>query len=76
MAVPIPDRHLPQQQHLHNPTSVFTRSTFSGGEPVGPAELEAIADEGGGLALNADNETQLDEAFNRILALLSVSIVE
>ena len=49
---------------------------FSGGEPVGPAELAAIAGEGGGLALNADNEAQLDEAFNRILALLSVSIVE
>ena len=49
---------------------------FSGGEPVGPAELQAISNEGGGLALNADNEQQLDEAFKQILSLLSVSIVE
>jgi len=49
---------------------------FSGGDTAGRDQLEAIANEGGGLALNADNEGQLDQAFNRILKLLSVSIVE
>ena len=49
---------------------------FSGGDTEGRDQLEAIANEGGGLALNADNEDQLDNAFNRILKLLFVSIVE
>ena len=49
---------------------------FAGSDTAGLTQLQAIANEGGGLALNADNEQQLDDAFKQILSLLSVSIVE
>ena len=38
--------------------------------------MEEIASITGGLALNADNKLELDQAFNQILTLLSVSLVE
>lgn len=39
-------------------------------------ELEAIAAAGGGSALNAGSESELDRAFNQILNSLSISLVE
>ena len=38
--------------------------------------MQSVADAAGGLALNADNANELNDAFNQILALLSVSLVE
>ena len=48
---------------------------FTGRED-GRLELEAIAQAGGGEALNAGNETELDNAFSQILRSLRVSLVE
>ncbi|MDB2685632.1 VWA domain-containing protein [Mariniblastus sp.] len=49
---------------------------YFAGDPRGVGEMQSIADAGNGLALNADDEAELNEAFNQILALLSVTLVE
>ncbi len=49
---------------------------YFAGDVKGLSQLQSVADAGGGMLLHADSTTQLDEAFNRILALLSVSLVE
>ena len=49
---------------------------YFAGAARGAAQLRSVTAAGGGLFLNADNTTELDAAFSRILALLSVSIVE
>ena len=55
---------------------VTIHTIYFAGDPRGVREMRLIADAGNGLALNADDETELDEAFSQILALLSVTLVE
>lgn len=55
---------------------VTVHTIYFAGDPRGVGQLTDVANAAGGLFLNADNEAELDTAFARILALLSVSIVE
>ena len=48
---------------------------FSGGRDSAD-DLKALSDAAGGLNLRPDNQTELDNAFDQILALLSVRLVE
>ena len=55
---------------------VTIHTIYFAGAPGGQVQMQSISDAGNGLALNADNEDELDDSFNQILALLSVSLVE
>ena len=55
---------------------VTIHTIYFAGDPRGVGEMQAVADAGNGLALNADDEAELNDAFNQILALLSVTLVE
>ena len=55
---------------------VTIHTIYFAGDPKGIPQLQSVANSGGGLFLNADNETQLDNAFGQILTSLSVSIVD
>lgn len=67
---PIPAAKLAHQEGITIHTLYFA------GEEGGEAPLEEIATTTGGMALNADNKDELDQAFDQILSLLSVSLVE
>ena len=49
---------------------------YFSGDPQGVAPMQEIANLGGGVALEAVNTIELDQAFDQILSSLSVSIVE
>ena len=55
---------------------VTIHTIYFAGDPRGVRQMQAVARVAGGLALNAGNEDELNAAFNQILALLSVSLVE
>ena len=55
---------------------VTIHTIYFTGREDGRLELEAIAAAGGGSALNAGSESELDRAFTQILNLLSISLVE
>ena len=49
---------------------------FASATEAGAAPLETVAMKTGGRSLDADDPLALDDAFNQVLALLSVSLVE
>ena len=55
---------------------VTIHTIYFAGDSRGVREMQLLAQAGNGLALNADDEAELDEAFSQILALLSVTLVE
>ena len=55
---------------------VTIHTIYFAGDSRGVREMQLLAQAGNGLALNADDEAELNEAFSQILALLSVTLVE
>ena len=61
---------------LLSQTGVRIHTIYVAGVEAGRIELEAIAMAGGGVALNADDQIELDQAFSQILSSLGISLVE
>lgn len=55
---------------------VTISTIYFAGDATGEEPLRLVAEAAGGSALNADNPDELDAAFNLILSLLSVRMVE
>lgn len=55
---------------------ITIHTIYFSGSIKGLVPMENIALNAGGMALNADNLTELDEAFSQVLALLSVSLIK
>jgi len=67
---------LPAAEKLADAGITIHTIYFAGGNPEDGNRLARLSDEAGGLALNPDNAVELDQAFDQILALLSVQMIE